>query len=89
MAPTPAPAAGGVPYLAAPALANITQHYPAARLLAVTEVPAPNGGPTRYQAEVAVGRPTYYSTGLGSLFRSHPVGPPASRGLITHSTAPG
>ena len=59
-APTPAPAAGGVPYLAAPALAYITQHYPAARLLAVTEVPAPNGGPTRYQAEVVVGRRPAY-----------------------------
>ena len=59
-APNSAPTAGGAPYLAAPALAYITQHYPTARLLAVTEVPAPDGGPTRYQAEVAIGRrPSY------------------------------
>ena len=47
---------GAVPYLAAPALAYITKNYPNARLLAVTEVPAPNAGPARYQAEVAIGR---------------------------------
>ena len=54
---SPAPAAaGGVPYLAAPALTYITQHYPAARLLGVAEVPAPDGGPTRYQAQIVIGR---------------------------------
>jgi hypothetical protein len=52
----PAPAAGGsVPYLAAPALAYITQHYPGARLLGVSEVPAADGA-RHYQAEVALGR---------------------------------
>ena len=56
----PTPAAASVPYLAAPALAYITQHYPTARLLSVTEVPAPDGGPARYQAEVAVGRRPAY-----------------------------
>ncbi|GAA4043703.1 hypothetical protein GCM10022409_32160 [Hymenobacter glaciei] len=57
---TPMPAAASVPYLAAPALAYITQHYPAARLLGVTEVPAPDGGATRYQAQVAIGRRPAY-----------------------------
>ena len=53
----PAPS---VPYLAAPALAYITKNYPDARLLEVAEVPAPNGGPARYRAQIAVGRrPTY------------------------------
>ena len=47
---------GTVPYLAAPALAYITKNYPNARLLAVTQVPASDGGATRYQAEVAMGR---------------------------------
>jgi hypothetical protein len=57
---TPAPAApaqaASVPYLAALALAYITQHYPAARLLGVLELKDPNGGPSRYQAEVVLGR---------------------------------
>jgi hypothetical protein len=52
----PKPAATGVPYLAAPALAYITKHYPGARLLGVTEVKATDGSPSRYQAEVAIGR---------------------------------
>ncbi|MBH8570081.1 hypothetical protein KB206_14420 [Microvirga sp. STS02] len=51
-----APAAQSVPYLAAPALAYITQHYPAARLLGVTELKAPNGSPSRYQAQIVIGR---------------------------------
>ena len=51
---------GAVPYLAAPALAYITKNYPAARLLAVTQVPAPDGGAVRYQAEVAIGRRPNY-----------------------------
>ena len=54
--PAPAPAPTSVPYLAAPALAYITQHYPAARLLGVAEVPAQDGGPTRYQAQIVIGR---------------------------------
>ena len=49
-----------VPYLAAPALAYITKHYPDARLLEVAEVPAPNGGPARYRAQIAVGRRPMY-----------------------------
>ena len=52
----PEPAAGGQPYLAAPALAYITQHYPDARLLAVKEVKPANDGPAQYQAELAIGR---------------------------------
>jgi hypothetical protein len=56
----PAPAPAGVPYLAAPALAYITQHYPAARLLGVAEVPAPDGGPARYQAQIVIGRRPAY-----------------------------
>jgi hypothetical protein len=56
----PAPTVASVPYLAAPALAYITQHYPAARLLSVAEVTAPDGGPTRYQAQIVLGkRPAY------------------------------
>jgi hypothetical protein len=56
-APAAAPApATSVPYLAAPALAYITQHYPAARLLGVSELKDANGGPSRYQAEVVLGR---------------------------------
>ena len=59
-AAAPAPAVASVPYLAAPALAYITQHYPAARLLSVAEVTAPDGGPTRYQAQIVLGkRPAY------------------------------
>lgn len=58
--PTPATAPASVPYLAAPALAYITQHYPAARLLGVAEVPAPNGGPAHYQAEIVIGRRPAY-----------------------------
>ncbi|MET4075847.1 M56 family metallopeptidase [Hymenobacter sp. UYCo722] len=53
---TPAPAVASGPYLAAPALAYITQHYPGARLLGVAAVPAPDGGPTRYQAQIVLGR---------------------------------
>ena len=49
-----------VPYLAAPALAYINKHYPDARLLEVAEVPAPNGGPARYRAQIAVGRRPMY-----------------------------
>ena len=52
---TPVPAAS-VPYLAAPALACITQHYPGARLLGVVAVPTPDGGPTRYEAQTVLGR---------------------------------
>ena len=52
----PAQSAQPVAYLAAPALAYITKNYPDARLLAVTPVPAPDAGPTQYQAEVAIGR---------------------------------
>ena len=60
MPATPAPAAAGVPYLAAPALAYLSQHYPEARLLGVAEVPAPDGGAKRYQAQVAIGRRPAY-----------------------------
>jgi hypothetical protein len=56
IAAAPAQPAASVPYLAAPALAYITQHYPAARLLGVLELKDPNGGPSRYQAEVVLGR---------------------------------
>jgi beta-lactamase regulating signal transducer with metallopeptidase domain len=58
----PAPAAApatpvvSVAYLAAPALEYITKHYPAARLLGVTELKDANGGPSRYQAEIVIGR---------------------------------
>lgn len=56
----PAPAAAeqpkGVPYLAPPALAYITKTHPDARLLGVTEVKATDGGATRYQAEIVIGR---------------------------------
>ncbi|MDQ2772223.1 MAG: hypothetical protein M3Y54_17190 [Bacteroidota bacterium] len=49
----------GMPYLAAPALEYITQHFPAARLLDVTEVKAADGS-ARYRAEIATGhRPTW------------------------------
>ena len=70
-APAPAapaaPVAGAsVPYLAAPALAYITEHYPAARLLGVREVPAPNGGPARQQAEIVIGRRPAYLLFEGS-----------------------
>ncbi|MBF9142650.1 M56 family metallopeptidase [Hymenobacter properus] len=62
-APTPTPAqAASVPYLAAPALAYITQHYPAARLLGVTELKDANGGSSRYQAEIVLGRRPAYLT---------------------------
>ncbi|MDB5234171.1 MAG: hypothetical protein JWR44_1164 [Hymenobacter sp.] len=54
-APAAAPT-GGVPYLAAPALAYITKTYPDARLLAVLEVPTTDGGAPRYKAELAIGR---------------------------------
>ena len=49
-----------VPYLAAPALAYITKNYPEARLMGVTEVPSPDGGPARYRALIAVGRRPVY-----------------------------
>jgi len=68
MAPAaPATAAGAtpatsVPYLAAPALAYITQHYPDARLLGVTELKDPNGAPSRYQAQIVLGRRPAYLT---------------------------
>ncbi|MBO2010269.1 M56 family metallopeptidase [Hymenobacter negativus] len=55
-APVVLPPAPSVPYLAAPALAYITQRYPGARLLGVAEVKAADGSPSRYQAEVAIGR---------------------------------
>ena len=55
-ASAPVPAATSLPYLAPPALAYITQHYPGARLLGVAAVPAPDGGPTRYQAQIVLGR---------------------------------
>ncbi|MBD2723868.1 M56 family metallopeptidase [Hymenobacter armeniacus] len=58
-AAAPAPAAS-VPYLAAPGLAYLTQHYPSARLLRVSEVKDPNGGPSRYQAEIVMGRRPAY-----------------------------
>ena len=49
----------GMSYLAAPALEYITQHFPAARLLDVTEVKAADGS-ARYRAEIATGRrPTW------------------------------
>lgn len=47
---------GGVPYLAAPALAYITKTYPDARLLEVVEVPATAGGAPHYKAQLAIGR---------------------------------
>ena len=52
----PAKTQTSVPYLAAPALEYITKHYPGARLLGVAELKDPNGGPTRYQAEIVRGR---------------------------------
>ncbi|UOQ97775.1 M56 family metallopeptidase [Hymenobacter sp. 5317J-9] len=55
----PAPAAS-VPYLAAPALAYITQHYPAARLLGVSEVKAADATPLHYQANIVMGRRPAY-----------------------------
>ncbi|WP_210516955.1 M56 family metallopeptidase [Hymenobacter terricola] len=55
-APAPVEPVQNVPYLAAPALAYITQHYPDARLLGVTEVPSANGGPANYKAQLAIGR---------------------------------
>ncbi|MBJ6107948.1 hypothetical protein JAO73_02915 [Hymenobacter sp. BT523] len=55
----PAPAAS-VPYLAAPALAYITQHYPAARLLGVSEVKAADATPSHYQANIVMGRRPAY-----------------------------
>ncbi|MDO7851206.1 M56 family metallopeptidase [Hymenobacter convexus] len=61
-AAAPAPATASVPYLAAPALAYLTQHYPAARLLGVTELKDANGGPSRYQAEIVIGRRPGYVT---------------------------
>ncbi|MFD2718938.1 M56 family metallopeptidase [Hymenobacter monticola] len=61
-APAAPAQATSVPYLAAPALAYITQHYPAARLLGVTELKDANGGPSRYQAEIVIGRRPAYLT---------------------------
>lgn len=57
-APAPAvpSASTGTPYLAPPALAYITQHYPDARLIGVAEVKPADGGPTRYQAHIVIGR---------------------------------
>ncbi|MCI1187900.1 hypothetical protein MON38_10755 [Hymenobacter sp. DH14] len=51
-----ATAPASVPYLAAPALEYLTKQYPGARLLGVAQVPAADGGPTRYQAEIVRGR---------------------------------
>ena len=48
--------APGVPYLAAPALAYITQTYPDARLLEMSEVKSTDGSPSRYKALIAIGR---------------------------------
>ncbi|MGY3088168.1 hypothetical protein ACVWYF_001201 [Hymenobacter sp. UYAg731] len=45
-----------VPHWGAAVLAYITKNYPAARLLAMTEVPAAAGNPSTYKAELAVGR---------------------------------
>ena len=68
--PVAAPAAaGGTPYLAAPALAYITKNYPDARLMSVTEIKAENGGPMRYQAQIVIGRRPGYLLfdGLGQF----------------------
>ena len=57
IATAPAPTTThSVPYLAPPALAYITQHYPGARLLGVSEIPAADGGAKHYQAEIVLGR---------------------------------
>ncbi|OGX83357.1 hypothetical protein BEN47_03440 [Hymenobacter lapidarius] len=59
-AAAPAPAVAETPksvaYLAPEALLYITKTYPGARLLGVSEVPGVNGGATRYQAEIVLGR---------------------------------
>ncbi|MDO7849043.1 M56 family metallopeptidase [Hymenobacter sp. M29] len=74
----PAQAATSVPYLAAPALAYLTQHYPAARLLGVTELKDANGGPSRYQAEIVLGRRPGYVTfdGAGNFLSESYTHPP-------------